>query len=899
MAATRSGANSNPAISAEPRGVGTAHARDPLAREVKLLGALLGQVIVEQEGLGALELVERVRKATIRTRRGPNRASDRSRMAADLEGVSLADAEILIRAFSLYFQLTNLAEEKQRIRRLRQRERDAPGGVLDESIAAACAGLRRQGMSQAEIGRLVGRLSLSPVLTAHPTEARRRTLLVALRRVYRLLDQLDDARLTPLEDSEIRRHLREEISILWHTSPIRTSAPGPLDEVRSAMAFFDESLFVVTPRLYRTLDRALGTDEAHPPRAPAFLRWGSWIGGDRDGHPKVTADTTLETLRIQRDHVLHAYEAVCHRLAQTVSAHESSSGLLAARLADDVHDLRGYAAELERRFPDEPFRRRFSYIAERLRRTRAGESGGYAGSDLVASELDEVSAALLDAGLARVAHGELQDLRWQLATFGFHGLSLEVRQHAAVHAAALAAQDASEDVAPGVTREEVLATFRAVAQIQRQFGVEACHRYVVSFTRSPGDALAVLELARRACGDESLQLDVVPLFESADALSASGQIVDRLLADGRYRAHLDRRGRRQEVMLGYSDSTTESGSLAAAWMLYRAQEQLVDVAHRHRVELVLFHGRGGAIGRGGGPMTRAVLAQAPGSVDGRLKLTEQGVVIADRYANAGIALRHLEQLTFATLTASTPAHDETSRVAAADGAEALDALALTARAAYRALVWDDPAFEAYFGATTPIAELSMLSIGSRPAARAGAPTLESLRAIPWVFAWSQSRANLPGWYRTGAALAEFRRERGSAGIRGLRALYGSWPFFRSVLDNTELSLAKADMPIAARYASLADSPDGRRIWHEISTQFERTVDQVLAITGHSRLLDDVPVLQRSIKLRNPYIDSLSELQVILLGRLRRLADADPLRAELLRLVHLTLSGVAAGLQNTG
>lgn len=360
-------------------------------------------------------------------------------------------------------------------------------------------------------------------------------------------------------------------------------------------------------------------------------------------------------------------------------------------------------------------------------------------------------------------------------------------------------------------------------------------------------------------------------------------------------------------MLGYSDSTKESGALAAAWMLYRAQEQLVEVGRRRHVELVLFHGRGGAIGRGGGPMTRAVLAQAPGSVNGRLKLTEQGEVIADRYANPQIALRHLNQLAYAALLASTPQHDEIAGRAAADGADVLDELTATARGAYRSLVWNDPFFEEYFRAATPIDELSGLAIGSRPAARRRQgdeaeprqSSVAALRAIPWVFAWSQSRANLPGWFGTGAALADYRRRHGHAGLDRLRLLYRSWPFFASVLDNTELVLAKADMLIAARYASLASGPDAQRIWRQIKGEHDLTVEQVLAINGHGQLLDDMPVLRRSIDLRNPYVDSLSELQVRLLDRLRRLAADDPQRAELTRLVHLSVSGVAAGLQNTG
>ncbi len=904
--------SSNPAIRAEPRGIGTARARDPLAREVKLLGALLGQVIVEQEGLPALELVERVRKATIAVRRhGPGTLAGRAesgRLAAELDDIELRDAETLIRAFGLYFQLTNLAEEKQRTRALRQQQRTTTRAGIEESIARAVATLHRGDMTARKLEALTDRLAVMPVLTAHPTEARRRTTLVALRRLYRLLDRLDDPRLTPAEDGHARRRLREEISLLWHASPIRLVAPGPLDEVRSALAVFDESLFVVTPRLYRSLEHALaqaaGDEPAHAglkqPRARPFLHWGSWIGGDRDGNPNVTADTTRQALRIQSDHVLRAYEKVCRRLMETFAARAPEAGLADA-LARDAAQLPEAAQQLDRRFPGEPFRRRLGFIAERVARTRLwltvpdapqandAPPGAYDSPAQLESELAELAEHMAAAGLARAVHGELQDLRWQLATFGFHGPSLEVRQHSEVHAAALAGTDPTGDA---------FETFRAIGDLQACFGNDACRRYVISFTRSAADVLAVLELARRATGGDEVALDIVPLFESADALEGCAGIIQELLTDPTYRGHLEDRGMRQEVMLGYSDSTKESGALAAAWMLYRAQEQLVEACRRHGVELTLFHGRGGAIGRGGGPMTRAILAQAPGSVDGRLKLTEQGEVIADRYANPQIALRHLEQLTYAALEASSPAHEQRLTAAAVAGAPIIDELADVARDTYRSLVWEDPGFEDYFRSATPVSELSGLDLGSRPARRGGRADLDSLRAIPWVFAWSQSRANLPGWFGTGTALAAYRARHRGSGLRRLRSLYREWLFFASALDNAELVLARADMPIAERYASLA-GPAGEPIWRRIREEYARSVEQILDVTSRTRLLDDLPVLQRSIELRNPYVDSLSELQVLLLGRLRALAEDDPKRPELLRLVHLTVSGVAAGLQSTG
>ncbi|MFN8624017.1 MAG: phosphoenolpyruvate carboxylase, partial [Chloroflexota bacterium] len=603
--------------------------------------------------------------------------------------------------------------------------------------------------------------------------------------------------------------------------------------------------------------------------------------------------------------------------------------VLAARLADDTAQLPAVMDELRRRFPLEPYRCRFGAIAERLRRTRlrlvegraaddGSVAGAYSGPGALLAELDEIQASLVADGLDRSAWGEVQDLAWQVQTFGFHALDLEVRQHSEVHAATLAAlgegpataevpapepATLAVEVSNRVTVGEVLATFRAIADLQVEFGAAACHRYVISFTRGAQDVLDVLALAARV-GRPAPVLDVVPLFESADALGTAGPIVEQLLAEPRYRRHLAARGDRQEVMLGYSDSTKESGTLAASWMLYQAQASLAAVAEAHDVELTIFHGRGGAIGRGGGPMSKAILSHAPGSMRGRLKLTEQGEVIAARYANPQIALRHLERLTSSVLLASSPAHEAAVREASVPGAPVMEELAATSRAAFRATVWEDPAFEAFFRAATPIEELAGLAIGSRPAARARSGdrprvTMATLRAIPWVFSWSQSRLNLPGWFGVGSAVAGYEAAHGPAGLDRLRALYRDWSFFATVFDTVELSLAKASVEIAERYAQLAEGEASARIWARLKEEHDLAEQAVLRITGRERLLDATPELQRSIGLRNPYVDSLSELQVRLLGALRALPHGDPERRELERLVHLTVSGVAAGIQNTG
>jgi phosphoenolpyruvate carboxylase len=976
-----------PAVAAEPSGPGIRRARDPLAHEVRLLGALLGQVIGEQAGPELFDLVERIRRRTIALRRGSPLAGaehddERARLGSEIATLGLDQAVAVARAFSLYFQLVNLAEERQRIRMLRTRSRAARGRPIDDSVADAVErllpALGADGVQATIRGTVV-----HPVLTAHPTEARRRTLLFALRRIRWLLDALDDPLTTPDEDTDLRRRLREEITLMWQMGDVRTIAPTPLDEVRSALAIFDDTLFTVVPRFQRALDRAVdrvagrgGSDDrpafagdagltgTRPPAVPAVLRFGSWIGSDRDGHPGVTAEVTLHTARLQADHLLRGYEAVATRLMQTIAARVDRSDIdraLGSALARDAEELPDFVRQLRRRFPEEPYRQRLGAIAERVRRTRASltdetapRAGRYPGPDVLAAELVVLQRALVAGGLGRVAWGEVEDLRMQLATFGFHLASLEVRQHADVHRAALealaAGAGAETPVTGGVTVAEVLATFRAVARLQDRFGVEACRRYVISFTTHPDDVIAVLELARRAAeplpfgqpvpGLVDLPpalpvLDVVPLLESADALAGTASILDALLSDPAYRAHLHERGDRQEVMLGYSDSSKESGFLAANWLLYQAQESLVAAARRHGITLTLFHGRGGAIGRGGGPANRAILAQAPGTLDGGLKFTEQGEVIAAHFADGLIAERHLEQVTAAALLASMPDHDRLVNEAADEGRATMSELAAVSRTAYRALV-EHPAFAEFFRLVTPIDLIAGLGLGSRPTSRpraadepspvreagggdapgrtadiaaqpgAGPPPgrgspdgLASLRAIPWVFAWSQARANLPGWYGLGTALDAVTARGGREVIDQLAALYRRWPFFASVLDNAELSLAKADMGIFRRYADLADGAESVAIRGLIEAEHARSVRLLLLITGHDRLLAAHPTLSRAIALRNPYVDALSLLQVELLGRLRILPASSDEASRIRRVIGVTINGIAAGLQNTG
>ena len=908
MSAAKPG-RSNPER-AEPRSIGTSGGRDTLAREVRLLGALLGEIIVEQAGPDVFELVESTRQRAIAARR---RGGD-ERVTFDVLPIEAEVLEGVVRAFGLYFQLVNLAEARDRVRRAARRARATGGASEGRRLRAA--------LGRGDARDALARVRVHPVLTAHPTEARRRTVLIALRRIAALLEHADDPRLSPSGDRELRRQLREEIAVLWRTAELRRGAPSPIDEVRTAMVVFDETIYRLTPRLYRlaasSLPGARGSRarELADPGMPAFLRFGSWIGGDRDGHPTVTSEVTEETVRIHADHVLRGHEAVAVRLSQTIAAKVRGDAVppaLAHRLVADELAMPQLARSLAERYPEEPFRQRLGFVAERLRHTRVrvlGErrgatTAGYASPDEVIDELRELQAALVDVGLVRSAWGEVQDLLWQLETFGFHLASLEVRQHAAVHRRARSRAPEGgrpEDGGPP-TRDEVLETFRSMASVQRRIGPAALSRYVVSFTTSKQDVLDVLDLAAEARAD-GLELDVVPLLESSDALTAARGLLESLVADPRYRDHLASRGGHQEVMLGYSDSTKELGYVASNWLLHRAQADLAAVADRHGIELTLFHGRGGAIGRGGGQLELAVAAQPPGSVRGRLKLTEQGEVVWTRYGDPELALHHLEVLTAAAVDSLGARKGDPS-----GASEVMDQLATEARRAYRALVYDDAGFAGFFARLTPIDEITRLQLGSRPARRAGLEvgrSIDDLRAIPWVFAWSQARVELPAWFGLGAGLEAFRASKGRAAQRQLERLYVDWPFFRSIIDHARLALRRADLALARGYAALASEPDDAERWAAIELEFERTRRELERLPAPSPGAADDPAeaeaLRRSSALRAPYVDTLSVVQLELLRTLRKRAAADPESSSLpviRSLIGLTISGLSAALQGTG
>ena len=875
----------------------------PMRRDVRLLGDLLGEAIRDIGGQDLLDDVERLRRAVIaaRARTGPAAGAAASEIAALVAGWPLERAELVAKAFTVYFHLTNVAEERQRVRTLLGQ---APGeGPRRESLAAAVAELSAEPDGH-RLDDLLGRLRVHPVLTAHPTEARRRAVATALRRIAGLVDALDEER-GPAGHAEARRRLREEIELLWLTAPLRVKPIGPVDEVRTVMAVFDETLFTLAPMMYRALDDACrgqrGGGRAGPPVAPAFLRFGSWVGADRDGNPLVTAQVTREAAVIQADHALRALENATSRIGRALTVHAEAAppgaGLtLALEAAETDHPE--LLAGLAGRSPQEPYRTYLLYLAERLRATRLRQADlAYPGCPEFLADLRLVQDALAGAGAARQAFGELQNLIWQVQTFGFHAFGLEIRQHSAAHARALHEIEAG-GAASGPTAE-ILATLRAVGWIQARFGVDACHRYVVSFTRSAADVGAVYRLARLATHrGEPPVLDVVPLFETGKDLHNAASVLDEMLGLEPVLARMRARGRQLEVMLGYSDSAKELGPVAATLALYDAQAELTAWAARRDVRLTIFHGRGGALGRGGGPAGRAVLAQAPGSVNGRLKVTEQGEVIFARYGHPVIAQRHLEQVTSAVLLASVPAEGARGAAMAAEFRPVADQIAVAALRAYRTLV-ETEGFAGWLARISPLEEISEMRIGSRPARRSGAAGLDELRAIPWVFAWAQTRLNLPGWYGLGSGLAAVTGS--ERGLREARRAYRGWPLLTVLFDNAEMSLAKTDRWIGARHLALGGRDDLTGL---VLGEYDLTRRLLLAVTGHDRLLADRPVLSRAVALRDPYVDALSHLQLRALTALRSLpAGGDEARQaerERLRgLLLLSVNGVAAGLQNTG
>jgi phosphoenolpyruvate carboxylase len=899
-----------------------------LSAAIHLLGETLGEVIRAQESPALLDTEERIR-ALAKARRGGD-VDAAGRLAAEVAALSTDDARATASAFAVYFDLVNLAEESHRIAALRERERAQHPAPIGESLRDAVAQLRARGLTADAVEALLSSLRIELVLTAHPTEAKRRTVLSKLQRIGHTLQRLQSVELLPRERQELVRGLRAEITSLWLTDRTRTTRPAATDEVRTGLYFVETIFWDVLPRIAAELESAVAEHYPDVTVPDGWLALASWIGGDRDGNPSVVTPVTAETLRLHRGLAVEQHRRALLALARrlSMSARRCPPPSALVDWLESRRPLPARVAFLAERYASEPYRLALSLLAADL--------DAASREDMTARLLDDVPhqarvavdriAPVLDAIAAAIppvlAREELRTLRAQLAIFGLHAARLDIREDAHRLSVALGGllgalgidaawetRDAGEraavllrllddedprasDVALAAASrpesDETWRLFRLLARTQHTYGAEPLGPFIVSMTRSVADLLGVLVLARWA----GCVLDTVPLFETVDDLAAAPRVMAELFTLPVYRAHLERRRGEQIVMIGYSDSNKDGGYLAAGWALYRAQEAIARVSAEHGVVLTIFHGRGGTVARGGGPAGRAIRAQPPGTLRGRFRLTEQGETIASRYADQDLAHRHLQQITSAVLLASARTPDRDSDPT---WCTALDAMAGVAREAYRALVDRTPGFLDYWHAATPIDEITRLRIGSRPAARrGGALTLSDVRAIPWVFSWMQSRFNVPGWYGLGTALA-------AADLSQLREMHAEWPFYRALLDNAEMSLLKADMDIAALYSDLVpDRAVARSIFGRIRDEYERTRDLLLAVTGHDALMDADPVIQRSVHLRNPYVDPLNYLQVEMLRRVRALSEPDGQEADACRdVIVLTINGIAAGLRNTG
>ncbi len=938
-----------------------------LSEDIHLLGDLLGGIIRRLVGEQAYDLVEEVRLSAKALRAEPSVEAAKA-LRDRLDQLELPELRTLIRAFSIYFDLVNLAEQQARVRANRLRTLEMAPHPLEESPEAALVQLREKGCSAEQIVELLHRAMIGCVFTAHPSEARRRTVLEKLNAISAELDRMEYSHLLPIERDESIATIAEQLETLWMTSSIRVDRPIVLDEVRQGLELVEDSLFEVIPRVYRQLELAMTSvfpelltaspGVAHNStrttyRVPTLLKFGSWIGGDRDGNPFVTHDVTAEAVRVQQELLLKHYLQLVHRLGTQLSHSEQflrHSPDFKSTLQRDAELLGSHSTSNEspaRRTrnsrDDEPYRVKCRYIATKLRRTldyfrsfhpswseAAPQlpSAVYTHRQQLQDDLEAISSELQNVGAWHAAQGTVREIIRLVQVFGIHMLTLDIRQHSGRHTSALDEIFAWCGVHPRYSKltpnerfdwlakelvqrrplipthlpfspetNEVVKTFRMISAILEQQSSEAIETYIISGVTDPAHVLEVLLLAREAAlfdPDKGIsRLNIAPLFEALEPLNAASTIINRLLSLPIYRKHVELRGHVQEVMIGYSDSNKESGFLQSAWALYRAQRALADTQRRTGVAVQIFHGRGGAVGRGGGPANRAILAQPPGTTGSRLRITEQGEVIADRYGHKSIAERHLGQLINAVLRSSFAVEAGPQEPL---WEHLVERLAERACRHYRELIYETPEFLSYFEQATPLNEIGSLKIASRPARRNTVQDIDQLRAIPWVFSWMQSRHTLPGWFGLGSAISEHLIENPDD-LAVLESMYHRWPFWRTLIDNAQMILAKADMVIARLYADLVEDEKTRTtIFNRIDAEHKRTVDVILEITGQSMLLERSPVLLHSIQRRNPYVDPLSFIQLVLLRRLR--AGVEP-RDELLTAVLESINGIAAGLKNTG
>ncbi len=908
----------------------TTPSRRTLSDDVYLLAGLLGEVLRGSGGERAFVQTETARTLAKNRRGGDPQAG--AELDALVRGLADVEAETLVRAFTNYFQLINLAEDSERIRRIRNRE-VAEGGPRRGSLMEAVRLLAEHGIDAEQLAQRLNAAQIRLVLTAHPTEARRRTIIAKLARIFGILRDLDERLLLPDEVERARQRLAHTIEEVWYSEEVRATELTVLDEVRTSLVYLLSTFAEVVPRLYRDLEEALSV--VYPRNAivvPPLLMPGTWIGGDRDGNPNVTPEVTRQALELMRAAAIGLLDERLLELAGRVSVAESISGPaplldpLIQGLADRFPET---ASQVIRVNAGEPYRQALTLVRERLRASREDQPAGYATSVELLQDLLLIDQSLRDQGADLIADGDLCDVIRLTQVFGFHLAVMDVREHASRHAAALADifrhtgmtgayLDLGEDersallareidnprtlIPVGLDRfsqetRDVVWTFRIIAAAIDGRHQGAIETYVISGAEAPSDVLAVLLLMKESGlaepGGSGARLSIAPLFEQQQGLRDAPGTMATLLRLPVYRQALRARGDFQEVMIGYSDSNKEIGFLGSAWALYQAQRDLTALFNAEGIRHTFFHGRGGAIGRGGGPTNVAILALPPGSVAGRVKLTEQGEVIASRYATGAVAYRELELVSGAVLARAVDvlAVPDPPRLSAFE--EVIAEMAAAAVTAYRNLVYGDPELVRFFEQATPLAEISRLQIGSRPARRHETRRIEDLRAIPWVFAWTQSRFLLPGWYGVGAGLEHGREV---FGVDMLQAMDREWPFFAATIANAEMALAKSDLDIAARYANLVEDAELRtRIWQQIEGEHERSTREILRLTGQHRLLDREPVLRRSIDRRNPYVDPISFVQVELLRRLRAGASQNSTLRAILR----TVNGIAGGLKSTG
>ncbi len=919
----------------------TAHTS--LRRDVRMLGTVLGDVLKQESGDALFETVEHIRQMSKRERYDADGANGQSFIHL-VRALDPAVRRKVIRAFAIYFQLVNIAEQVHRLRRKREYEQEDRHRMQPGSIAHALVLLKQRGAQKEDLEAAMEQMSLELVMTAHPTEATRRAVLDIHRRIAQSLLTYDQMQCTAREEERWRVSLYHEVLTLWQTNELRDRKPTVIDEVRNGLYFMDETLFEALPEVYAQLERTVREQyDMRSWRAPVFLRFGSWIGGDRDGNPGVTAHVTMQTMDMHRALVLRKYEqALCNAHVQ-LSFSTTLVQVTDALLASIAEDKRAAFLPVEKqwRTESEPYRVKLSHMIARLRRMigDADAPVAYAHPDALLAELGVIEDSLRAHKADVAADVVIVPIMRQVQLFGFHLASLDIRQHSAVHEAALdelyrragcAYVDLREeekcavlwktlletplsvpDEGVSVATRDVLDVFYAIARIHRKHGTIAIRSYLISMTRGASDILAVYVLAqcaglvRMEGASLCTAIQAVPLFETIDDLRASSSLMESLFVRLQFRTLIDACDGVQEIMLGYSDSNKDGGMITANWQLRRALERLTEVGHRFGVRLKFFHGRGGALGRGGMPINRSIFSQPPQTIGAGIKITEQGEVLSSRYALPGIAERSLEQATSALLLTTVQAMQGARVVDDPSFIDHMEDISEYARQHYEALVFGDESFYEFFRECTPLPEIGELNIGSRPAKRKNSDRFEDLRAIPWVFAWTQSRFLFPAWYGAGTALWTFMHAHGDDGVdaqrKKLQKMYANWTFFQTVIDNVQLALAKADLHIAQQYATMVrDNAVRERIFGCIAKEYALTASVILQITGQAYILDNVPMIQQSILLRNPYVDPLSYMQVQLLTQLRQTTDENAVEhVDLLRDVLLTINGIAAGLRNTG